>query len=323
LLNSGGSNAKLGTGPYLVAEADESDASFLHLQPVMTVLTNIDSDHLDTYGGDFENLKSNFLEFLHNIPFYGLAVMCCDDTGVQSILPKLNRPFVTYGVTEQADYHASNIRYANTKTRFTVSRIDQKNWLEIELNMPGKHNVLNALAAISIAAELELSEDSIVKALSNFAGIGRRCDVLGEININNNQILLIDDYAHHPCEIAAITDAVRSGWPERRIVAIFQPHRYSRTRDLFDDFCQALSELDVLILLDVYPAGELPISSADSRALSRSIRSRGKLEPLFVEQRDELKTMLPNIVQDKDVLLILGAGDIGSLSKEIYEANGG
>ena len=323
LLNSGGSNAKLGTGPYLVAEADESDASFLHLQPVMTVLTNIDSDHLDTYGGDFENLKSNFLEFLHHIPFYGLAVMCCDDTGVQSILPKLNRPFVTYGVTEKADYRASNIRYANTKTRFTVSRIDQENWLEIELNMPGKHNVLNALAAISIAAELELSEDSIVKALSNFAGIGRRCDVLGEININNNQILLIDDYAHHPCEIAAITDAVRSGWPERRIVAIFQPHRYSRTRDLFDDFCQALSELDVLILLDVYPAGELPISSADSRALSRSIRSRGKLEPLFVEQRDELKTMLPNIVQDKDVLLILGAGDIGSLSKEIYEANGG
>jgi UDP-N-acetylmuramate--alanine ligase len=226
-------------------------------------------------------------------------------------------------VTEQADYRASNIRYANTKTHFTVSRIDQENWLEIELNMPGKHNVLNALAAISIAAELELSEDSIVKALSNFAGIGRRCDVFGEININNNQILLIDDYAHHPCEISAITDAVRSGWPERRIVAIFQPHRYSRTRDLFDDFCQALSELDVLILLDVYPAGELPISSADSRALSRSIRSRGKLEPLFVEQRDELKTMLPNIVQDKDVLLILGAGDIGSLSKEIYEANGG
>jgi UDP-N-acetylmuramate--alanine ligase len=323
LLNSGGSNAKLGTGAYLVAEADESDASFLHLQPVMTVLTNIDSDHLDTYGGDFENLKNNFLEFLHRIPFYGLAVICCDDDGVQSILPKLSRPFVTYGMTEQADYRASNIRHANARTHFTVSRIEQENWLEIELNMPGNHNVLNALAAISIAAELELPEDSIVKALANFAGIGRRCDVLGEINIENNNILLIDDYAHHPYEIAAITDSVRSGWPGRRIVAIFQPHRYSRTRDLFDDFCQVLSELDVLILLEVYAAGELPISSADSRALSRSIRSRGKLDPVFVEQRDELKTMLPSIVQDEDVLLILGAGDIGSLSKEIVETNGG
>jgi UDP-N-acetylmuramate--alanine ligase len=323
LLNSSGSNAKLGTGKYLVAEADESDASFLHLQPVITVLTNVDSDHLDTYGGDFQNLKNNFLEFLHRLPFYGLAVLCIDDTGVESILPQLSRPFVTYGMTDQADYQAHDIRHDNGKTYFRVSKAGKENWLDIELNMPGNHNVLNSLAAIAIAAELDLNEDSIVSALSKFAGIERRCDVLGDIKIIEKKILLIDDYAHHPCEIVAILNAVRQGWPGRRIVAIFQPHRYTRTRDLFDDFCQALSDLDVLILLDVYPAGEATIPGADSRALSRGIRMRGLLEPLFVERRDELQSMLPNIVQDKDILLLMGAGDIGSLSRELYEANGG
>ncbi len=323
LLNSSGSNARLGTGKYLVAEADESDASFLHLQPVMAVLTNIDSDHLDTYGGNFQNLKNNFLEFLHRLPFYGLAVLCTEDAGVNSVLTDITRPFVTYGMARQADYRATDIRHENGRTYFRVSRTDQENWLEIELNMPGAHNVLNSLAAIAIATELEVGEQSIINALSNFAGIARRSEVMGEISIDGKNLLLIDDYAHHPCEVAAILDSVRQGWPGQRIVAIFQPHRYTRTRDLFDDFCQVLSELDVLILLDVYPAGEAPISGADSRALSRSIRMRGKLDPLFVEQREQLSKMLPNIVQEKDILLMMGAGDIGSLSRDLYESYGG
>ncbi len=323
LLNSSGSNAKLGSGKYLVAEADESDASFLHLQPVMAVLTNIDNDHLDTYDGDFQNLKNNFLEFLHRLPFYGLAVLCIDDHGVNSILSDMTRPFVTYGESESADYRAKSIRYEKARTFFTVSKAGQDNWLEIELSMPGRHNVLNALAAIAIASELELGEQAIVNALSKFAGIARRCDVLGEMSIAGKTVLLMDDYAHHPAEISAIIDSVRQGWPGQRIVAIFQPHRYSRTRDLFDDFCQVLSILDSLILLDVYPAGETVISGADSRALTRSIRMRGKLDPMYVERRKELQAMLPNILQDGDVLLVLGAGDIGTLSRELYDQYGG
>ncbi len=323
LLNSSGSNANLGKGKYLVAEADESDASFLHLQPVIAVLTNIDRDHLDNYNGDFQSLKNNFLEFLHRLPFFGLAVLCADDIGIGSILPDITRPFVTYGLSDQADYRAKDIRHEQGRTFFTVSKPDQEDWLKIELNMPGKHNVLNALAAIAVAGELDISEQAIKSALSKFAGIGRRCDVLGNINIAGKTLLLIDDYAHHPVEITAILDSVRQGWPDRRIVAIFQPHRYTRTQDLFDDFCQVLSELDVLILLDVYPAGETAIPGADSRALSRSIRMRGKLDPLYVEKREELQTMLPNIVQDNDILIMLGAGDIGILSRELHDLYSG
>jgi UDP-N-acetylmuramate--alanine ligase len=322
LLNSSGSNANLGSGKYFVAEADESDASFLHLQPVLAVLTNVDSDHLDTYEGDFQNLKNNFLEFLHRLPFYGLAVLCVDDEGVNSILPDLSRPNVTYGLTEKADYRATNIRHDKAKTFFSVSKAGQENWLEIELNMPGDHNVRNALAAIAIADELDVDKQSIINALSKFAGIDRRCDVLGEIEISGKRVLLIDDYAHHPVEIAAIISSVRNGWPSKRIVTVFQPHRYSRTRDLFDDFCQVLSELDVLILLDVYAAGEAVLSAADSRSLSRSIRMRGKLDPVYVEQREELQTMLSNIVEDEDILLMLGAGDIGNLSRELSTCYG-
>jgi UDP-N-acetylmuramate--alanine ligase len=322
LLNSSGSNANLGSGKYLVAEADESDASFLHLQPVLVVLTNIDSDHLETYDGDFQNLKNNFLEFLHHLPFYGLAVLCIDDAGINSIMPDLSRPFVTYGLTEQADYRAMNIRHEKAKSFFSVAKAGQENWLEIELNMPGNHNVLNSLAAIAVADELEINKQAIKEALSNFAGIDRRCDVLGEIEIAGKQILLIDDYAHHPVEIAAILESVRDGWPGQRVIAVFQPHRYSRTRDLFDDFCQVLSELDVLILLDVYPAGEALLSGADSRALGRSIRMRGKLDPVYVEQRDELQTLLANVVEDEDILLMLGAGDIGVLSRDLSDCYG-
>jgi UDP-N-acetylmuramate--alanine ligase len=322
LLNSSGSNANLGSGKYFVAEADESDASFLHLQPVLAVLTNVDSDHLDTYEGDFQNLKNNFLEFLHRLPFYGLAVLCVDDEGVNSILPDLSRPNVTYGLTEKADYRATKIRHDKAKTFFSVSKAEQENWLEIELNMPGDHNVRNALAAIAIADELDVDKQSIINALSKFAGIDRRCDVLGEIEISGKRVLLIDDYAHHPVEITAIISSVRNGWPGKRIVTVFQPHRYSRTRDLFDDFCQVLSELDVLILLDVYAAGEAVLSAADSRSLSRSIRMRGKLDPVYVEQREELQTMLSNIVEDEDILLMLGAGDIGNLSRELSTCYG-
>ena len=322
LLNSSGSNANLGSGKYLVAEADESDASFLHLQPVLAVLTNIDSDHLDTYGGDFQNLKSNFVEFLHRLPFYGLAVLCVDDSGVNSIIAKLSRPFVTYGLTDRADYRATNIRHNKQKTFFTVSKPGKKNWFEIELNMPGNHNVLNALAAIAIADELDIDETAIKKAMAEFAGIDRRCDVLGEINIAGKHVLLIDDYAHHPVEIAAITESVREGWPGQRIVAVFQPHRYSRTRDLFDDFCQILSEMDVLVLLDVYPAGETTLSGADSRSLSRSIRMRGKIDPVYVEQRQDLPGLLENVIEDEDILLMLGAGDIGVTSREIASLYG-
>jgi len=322
LLNSSGSNARLGTGRYLVAEADESDASFLHLQPVTAVLTNIDSDHLDAYGGDFRNLKNNFIEFLNRLPFYGLAVLCSEDEGVRSILPDITRPFVTYGLSPDADYHAEDIRYDGGRIQFSVSKQGQDGWLDIDLNMPGRHNVLNALAAIAVAAELDVDRQSIATALSGFAGISRRCEVLGTVEIDGRSLLLIDDYAHHPCEISAIMESVRQGWPDRRILTIFQPHRYTRLRDLFDDFCAVLSALDVLLLLDVYPAGEEPIPGFDSHALSRSIRVQGGLEPVFVDQREGLMRILPRIIQDGDVLLVLGAGDISSLGRELLEAYG-
>ena len=322
LLNSGGSNAKLGSGNYLVAEADESDASFLHLQPIMAVLTNVDSDHLDTYGGDFDVLKYNFLEFIHRLPFYGLAIVCIDDPGVVSLLPEITRPFVTYGMSESADYHAHDIRFDAQKSYFSVARGDDKEWLECELNMPGMHNVRNSLAAIALAAELEISEQAITSALSTFAGIDRRCNVMGELNLANNRILIIDDYAHHPCEISAILDSVKRGWPDRRVITVFQPHRFTRTRDLFDDFCQELSNTDTLILLDVYPAGEAAISGADSRALSRGIRKRGKVDPVYLEDHDSLLPTLEANIAGDDILLMMGAGDIGGLSRKLYADHG-
>lgn len=319
LLNSSGSNAKLGTGQYLVAEADESDASFLHLQPVMAVLTNIDSDHLDAYAGDYRNLQSNFLEFLHRLPFYGLAILCIDDSGVQAVLPELTRSFITYGQAEGADYRAENIRFEGSKSYFSVTRKGETGWLEIELNLPGTHNVMNALAAIALASELDLDSNAIRKALAGFAGIDRRCNIMGEIRIAGCRVLLIDDYAHHPREIAAIISAIRLGWPGRRITAVFQPHRYTRTRDLFDDFCQELSEIDVLILLDVYPASEKSIIGADSRTLGRGIRMRGKIDPVYLEDDSSLNSIIQANIEDGDVLLMMGAGDIGSLSRNLYE----
>ncbi len=313
LLNSTGSNAKLGAGQYLVAEADESDASFLHLQPVLAVLTNIDNDHLQTYQGDYNVLRENFLEFLHHLPFYGLAVVCLNDAGVREILSDITKPVLTYGVNCDADVYARISGQHQQRSMFQVMRPGSNDWLDIELNLPGLHNVQNALAAIAIATELGVSDQSIQAALSNFQGIARRCQVLGELQIEAARVLLIDDYGHHPSEIAATLTAIRAGWPERRLVVIFQPHRYSRTRDLFEDFARVLSEIDVLIMLDEYSAGEAPIAGADSKSLCRAIRLRGQVDPMFIQDRNEVPELLRSVMQDNDVLLTLGAGDVGHL----------
>jgi UDP-N-acetylmuramate--alanine ligase len=320
LLNSSGSHARLGTGKYIVAEADESDASFLHLYPIIAVITNIDADHLDTYAGDFGNLRHNFVEFLHQLPFYGLAVLCVDDEGVRKILPEVTKPVVTYGLDFEADYNAELIKQEQTKTWFKVSRKDQKDWLEVELNLPGKHNLLNALASIAIAHELGVSDKDIVNALSQFQGISRRCHVRGDIKLDDINVTLIDDYAHHPTEIAAIFNAIKTGWPERRLVVIYQPHRYTRLRDLFEDFSHVLSDVDVLLVLDVYPAGEEPITGADSRSLCRAIRLRGHVDPIFVEDMDTVPEVLSSLLEENDLLLTLGAGDVGALSKQLYSS---
>lgn len=322
LLNSSGSHARLGSSKYLVAEADESDASFLHLQPIIAVLTNIDADHLDTYDGDFALLRKNFLEFLQRLPFYGLAVICIDDDGIRAIREKIAKPVLTYSVDYDADYYARLIKQEQNKTWFQVSRADCADWLEVELNLPGKHNVQNALAAIAIAHELGVAEDSIINALSNFQGIARRCQVMGDIQIEGKNVLIIDDYAHHPSEISATLKAIHAGWPERRLVLIYQPHRYTRTCNLFEDFSQVLSEADVLFMLDVYAAGEEYVMGADSKSLCRAIRLRGQVDPIFVEQRENLNSLLLSIVKDNDILLILGAGDIGSLAPELMHQFG-
>ncbi len=323
LLNSSGSHARLGSGKYLVAEADESDASFLHLQPIMAVLTNIDADHLVNYGGDFACLQKNFIEFLQRLPFYGLAVVCIDDSGIRKILDDITKPIMTYGVDYDADINARMIKQTGNKTWFQVSRKNCIDWLEVELNLPGKHNVQNALAAIAVAHELGIAEEPIMHALRNFQGIARRCQILGEILIEGKQVLVIDDYGHHPREISATLQALQTGWPERRLVVIFQPHRYTRTRDLFEDFTHVLSEVDVLFLLDVYPAGEETLAGADSRSLCRAIRLRGRVDPIFIEKKEELNSLLISVIQDRDLLLILGAGDISSLAPALMQQFGG
>lgn len=320
LLNSSGSNAKLGAGQYLVAEADESDASFLHLQPVMAVLTNIDNDHLQTYQGDFDLLRANFIEFLHHLPFYGLAVICMNDPGARDILPDIKKPVLTYGIDCDADVYARITRQEQDRSWFQVMRPGASDWLDIELNLPGQHNVLNALAAIAIANELGVSDQAMQTALKNFQGIARRCQLIGEIKIDGSNALLIDDYGHHPSEIAATLSAIKNGWPDRRLVVVFQPHRYTRTRDLFEDFSKELSEADVLVMLDVYAAGEAAITGADSKSLCRAIRLRGQVDPLFVEDRKDVPGLLRSIVVEGDVLLTLGAGDVGHLVAEIKQA---
>jgi UDP-N-acetylmuramate--alanine ligase len=323
-LNSAASHAQLGAGHYLVAEADESDASFLYLQPSMAVVTNIDADHLSTYEGDFERLRQTFIDYLHHLPFYGLAVLCLDDPEVCSILDAVTRPVITYSIESGADVRAVDVEQQGMQTHFTVLRKGHENALSITLNLPGRHNVLNALAAIAVATELGVSDDSIRKALAGFQGIGRRFQVAGEISTAAGSVLLIDDYAHHPREIAPTLAAVRAGWPERRLVVVFQPHRYSRTHDLLDDFIQVLSGADVLVLGEVYAAGEPPVTGADGRALARGIRARGHVDPVFVEDLAELPAVLNDLLRDGDVLLTLGAGDIGAASARLMtELSGG
>ena len=316
LLNSAGSNAKVGKSDFLIAEADESDASFLHLQPMVSVITNIEADHMDTYGGDFEKLKTTFVDFLHNLPFYGVAVMCIDDDVIREIMPRIGRQVVTYGFSEDADVQAINFAQNGHQSSFTVKR-HGKDDVDIVLNLPGQHNVLNALAAIAVASEDDIGDEAIVQALAEFEGIGRRFQHLGEFATPNGNVMLVDDYGHHPSEVLATIKAARAGWPDKRLVMAYQPHRYSRTRDLYEDFVDVLSQVDCLLLLDVYAAGEAAIPGADGRALCRSIRLRGQIDPIFVASPDQLAAVLPDVLQQGDLFLTQGAGNIGALSKEL------
>ncbi|HWP94816.1 MAG TPA: UDP-N-acetylmuramate--L-alanine ligase [Gammaproteobacteria bacterium] len=317
-LNSAGTNARLGGGRYLVAEADESDASFLHLQPMIAVVTNIDADHLGTYGGDFGRLTQTFVEFLHHLPFYGLAVLCVDDPVIRSVLPDVQRPVVTYGI-ESADaaFRAVDIVQQEQRSTYRVLRPGHAQALEVTLNLPGRHNVLNSLAAVAIAQELEIPDEALLAAFASFKGVGRRFQAYGELATPKGRVLLIDDYGHHPREIAATLQAARAGWPQRRLVVVFQPHRYTRTRDLFEDFADVLSGVDVLVLTEVYAAGETPLPGADGRALARSIRSRGRVDPIFVANVRDVPETLGGILCDGDLLLTLGAGDIGAVAAEL------
>ncbi len=316
-LNSAGANARLGGGEYLVAEADESDASFLYLQPMLAVVTNIDADHMTTYGGDFNRLRGTFLEFLHHLPFYGMAVLCIDDEEVRGLLPEITRPITSYGFSEAADVRASDIRQSGLQTHFTAHAEALGQPLEITLNLPGRHNVPNALAAIAIALELGIDSDSIRRALERFEGIGRRFQTRGDCLIDGKRVMLVDDYAHHPSEIAATLQATRDGWPERRLVLAFQPHRFTRTQEQFDDFVRVLSSADLLILSEVYAAGEEPIPGATGRDLSRAIRARGQVEPVLVEPVEELPALLKGLLRDGDIVLTLGAGSIGAVAAEM------
>ncbi|MBI5448463.1 MAG: UDP-N-acetylmuramate--L-alanine ligase [Gammaproteobacteria bacterium] len=317
LLNSTGSNARLGASPYLVAEADESDASFLYLHPLMAIVTNIDADHMNTYGGDFEKLKSTFLDFLHLLPFYGLAVLCYDDPVIRSILPHVSRPLLTYGCDERADIRAKNIEFQGFSTHFTVER-PHAAALKVQLNLPGQHNVLNALAAIAIATEVGVTDEAILRSLKQFSGVGRRLQRYGEIEFSPGKTaLLIDDYGHHPREVAATLQAIRHAWPSRRIVMTYQPHRYTRTRDLFDDFAQVLSDVDQLLLLEVYSAGESLIPGADSRSLCHAIQHRKHTHPIFVEDKAQLLSTLRSVLRENDILLMQGAGNIGAIAASL------
>lgn len=320
LLNSAGANARLGESRYLVAEADESDASFMHLQPMVAVVTNIEADHMSTYGGDFENLKKTFIDFLHNLPFYGLAVLCIDDPTVRDILPHISRPKITYGFAEDADFRIINLVQKQVVTEFEVFRRESNKSLKIRLNMPGRHNALNATAAVVIASDEGISDEDIQNGIKNFSGVGRRFDVQGEFPVGDGTVLLIDDYGHHPTEVAATIRALRDGWPDNRLVMIFQPHRYSRTKDLYEDFVDVLCEIDVLLLLKVYSAGEKRIAGADSRSLCRSIRLRGKVDPIYVKDEADVQDILDKLVKPGDIVLTQGAGSVGSIAKQLAES---
>jgi UDP-N-acetylmuramate--alanine ligase len=315
-LKSADTNARLGAGRYLVAEADESDASFMHLQPMIAIVTNIDNDHLATHEGDFARLKQSFIDFLHNLPFYGLAVLCADDEHVQSMLEAVARPYATYGFGETADIRAVEVQRLGLQSKYDAVRKGHST-ISITINLPGRHNVLNSLAAVAVATELEIPDAAIQRALANFQGIDRRLQQLGEIQWPGGRALIVDDYGHHPTEVAATLDAVRQGWPTRRLVLAFQPHRYTRTRDLLDDFGRVLGECDVLLVTEVYAAGETPIAGADGRAICRAVRTRGHVEPVFVEHVESLADSLRGVLHDGDVVLTMGAGNIGAVAQDL------
>lgn len=318
LLNNAQVNARLGSSRYLIAEADESDASFLHLQPMCSVVTNIEADHMDTYGGDFEKLKDTFIEFLHNLPFYGVAVVCKDDEVIRSLLTRIGRKTITYGSTEDCDVMLYDFKQLGSRSKFKVRRKDNS-VLDIDLNLPGYHMALNACAAIALASEDEIDDESIIQALANFGGVGRRFEQYGPFNTQKGEVLLIDDYGHHPSEVRATINAVRAGWPDKRLVMIFQPHRYTRTRDCFEDFLEVLGLVDELIIMEVYPAGESPIIGADSRSLCRSLRLRGSLEPYFASTVQMVPRILADVLKDGDIVLTQGAGNVGKLAHGFAE----
>ena len=316
-LLAAGANAKLGDGQWLVAEADESDGSFLRLNPLISIVTNIDADHLENYGNDFERVKAAFAEFLQRLPFYGLAVLCIDDPEVAAIAADTPRHVMSYGFAEHADVRAEDVEQEGGRMHFTL-RLPEDASIRVSLALPGRHNVQNALAAAAVGWQLGVSPQNIAAALEKFAGIGRRFNDLGEITTPQGaRVQLVDDYGHHPKELAAVFAAARGGWPHKRLVVAFQPHRYSRTRDQFDAFAAVLSEADALVLSEVYPAGEQPIAGADAKSLARAIRARGRNEPVVVSQVADLVDVLPDVLQDGDLLLMMGAGDIGHMSQHI------
>ncbi|HEX5048719.1 MAG TPA: UDP-N-acetylmuramate--L-alanine ligase [Gammaproteobacteria bacterium] len=319
-LESANANAKLGQSRYLVAEADESDASFLHLQPMIGVVTNIDADHLGSYENDMERLKQGFLDFLHNLPFYGLAVMCSDDDNTRELIPQVGRRVASYGFGERADIRAFDVERLGLRTRFKVTSKERQSPLTVEVNLAGRHNVLNSLAAVAVAAELDIPDTALVKALGEFAGVGRRMQVQGTVTTAAGRVTFVDDYGHHPTELAATIAAARDAWPGRRLVVCFQPHRYSRTLALLDDFAQVLASVDALLLTNVYSAGETPVAGADGKALARAVRVRGTVEPIFIEDLTELPQTLAKILRADDVVLTLGAGSIGSVAPTLPKA---
>ncbi|MCU7555531.1 UDP-N-acetylmuramate--L-alanine ligase [Alteromonas sp. ASW11-19] len=319
LLNSAGTNARLGKSRYLIAEADESDASFLHLQPMVSVVTNIEADHMATYDGDFERVKDTFVDFLRNLPFYGQAIVWGDDENIQEIRPRIGRNILTYGFGEQNDFRATEVTLSFGKAQFTVLRPDHDP-LTVTLNQTGMHNVLNALAAIAVATDEGVSDEAIIKALAGFGGIGRRFELLGDFTTSKGQVTLVDDYGHHPTEVKATVEAARANWPDNRLVMVYQPHRYSRTRDLYEDFVEVLSQVDVLLLLDIYPASEAPIKGVDSKSLCWSIRQRGQIEPIYVGDKNALGPILAGILTDNDIVMTQGAGNIGQIARQLQQA---
>ena len=319
LLNAWGSNARLGKGEYLVAEADESDGSFLLLQPVVALVTNIDRDHLEAYDNSFDNLKKAFLEFLHHLPFYGVAVLCLDDENVANMIPAVTRAVVTYGLSEEADIRGSDLQQEGRVMYFNVHLPNQSQALPVSLNLPGVHNVRNALGAIAIAWELGVDIASVIEILAGFEGIDRRFAEVGRFEVGTGGVMVIEDYGHHPSELTATIAAARSGWPDKRIVTVFQPHRYSRTHALFDEFSQALADSDAVVLTDIYPAGEEAIDGVDSGALCQAIRARGRVNPVLISNVLDLPRELPAMLEDEDLVLLLGAGSIGQVAQEIRE----